>query len=268
MDEGYMLETAIRAAREAGQVALANLHKPQKLRIKGLRDFVTDGVVEVQDKITEVISQEFPNHSFLTEEGNETPEVEEGLQWIIDPIDGSTNYHRGLFPFAISIALRRGVHPLLGVVYDPYHDDLFRAQRRHGAFLNDKPLRISTEDELEMAVVGTDWPRAVDKRAEHIRVTEVMLGEVITLRTLGSPALGLCYVAAGYLEAYYHLSLNLWDVAAAAVIIEEAGGDVSDEQGGPWIYSPGGYVAANKHIHRRVLRIVSGVLQALAPPRL
>jgi myo-inositol-1(or 4)-monophosphatase len=257
MDEKRMMETALRAAREAGQIALSNFHQPKKVHVKGLRDFVPEGTLETQSKIKEIISQDFPDHNFLAEEGDDLPETQEGFQWIIDPIDGSTNYSRDLPFFAISIALRRGVHPLLGVVYDPYHDDLFRAQKHHGAFLNDKPLQIiMSEFDLDEAVVGTDWPRAVGKRADHIRVTEIMLREVITVRTLGSPALGLCYVAAGYLDAYYHLALNLWDVAAAAVIVEEAGGDLSDEEGGYWLYSSGGYVAANKWLHKRVVRIM------------
>lgn len=257
MDENYMMETAIRAAREAGKIALAHFRRPQKVRIKGMRDFAPAAALEVQDKIQEIISQAFPDHNILAEEGTTIPELGQGLQWIIDPIDGSTNYVRGLPPFAISIALWRGTSPVLGVVYDPYHGDLFRAQKNHGAFLNDKALQMVTiEEDLETAVVGTDWPRAVDKRADHIRATEIMLREVITLRTIGSPALGICYVAARYLDAYYHLSLNLWDVAAAGVIIEEAGGDISDEAGGYWIYSSGGYVAADKSLHRRVVRII------------
>lgn len=257
MDEQLMMEIAIQAAKEAGQIALANFRKPQKVHIKGLRDIRPEGTLAVQDKIVEIISQAFPEHHILTEEGEETEPASEGFQWIIDPIDGSTNYHRGLPIFAISIALWRGMQPLLGVVYDPYHDDLYRAQKHQGAFLNDKPLQVvMSEEELDEAVVGTDWPRGVVKRADHSKVTEIMLREVITLRPLGSPALGICYVATGYLDAYYHLALNLWDVAAAGVIIEEAGGDISDELGGYWVYSSGGYVVANKWLHKRVVRIM------------
>lgn len=252
-----MLETAITAAREAGRIALAKLHQPKKVLVKGLRDFMPDGTLEIQNKIKEIISQEFPDHRFLAEEGTEKPEIQEGFQWIVDPIDGSTNYYRGLPFFAISIALWRGRQSLLGVVYDPYHDDLFTALKGQGAFLNDKRLKVvMSEFDLEDAVVGTDWPRSVDKRAAHIRTTEIMLREVITLRTLGSPALGLCYVAAGYLDAYYHFAVKLWDVAAAVVILEEAGGDLSDERGGYWHYSTGGIVAANKWLHKRVIRIM------------
>jgi myo-inositol-1(or 4)-monophosphatase len=257
MAEQQLLETAIEAARAGGQIALANFRQPQKVGIKGMRDFIPEAALKVQDRIEEIIGQAFPDHRILAEEGGKTSEIGEGYQWLVDPIDGSTNYARGLPFFAVSVALWRGTRPLIGVVFDPYHDDLFRAQKGGRAFLNDKPLQVvSTEEHLDVAVVGTDWPRAVDKRAEHSKTTDIMLREVITLRPLGSPALGICYVAAGYLDAYYHLSLEKWDVAAAAVILEEAGGELSDELGGYWIYSTGGYVAANKSLHKQVIRLM------------
>lgn len=252
------MDTAVEAAREGGQLALSLLGQPGYVKHKGVRDLVTGSTLEVQARIQEVIQRDFPQHGILAEEDTPDSAVEGEFQWIIDPIDGTTNYYRRLPPFAVAIALRQGQRVLLGVVYDPARDELFHARWGQGAFLNEKPIRVSRKSEAYDAFIGTDWPCAPQERQDSVGAAAMAIGEALSLRTLGAPALGLCYVAAGYLDAYYHLALKLWDVAAAAVILEEAGGTLSDLQGGPWLHSPGHYLASNGNIHERLIRTFLG----------
>ncbi|OGO40751.1 MAG: hypothetical protein A2Z04_09025, partial [Chloroflexi bacterium RBG_16_57_9] len=207
-----LMNTAMNAAREGGKLALSLLGQPGYIRQKGPKDFATGSAVEVQNLIREILLRDFPQHGILAEEDPPDQVTEGEFQWIIDPIDGTTNYHRRVPFFAISIALRRGQEYLLGVVYDPSRDDLFHARRGHGAFLNDSLLQVSTKVEAYESFIGTDWPSAPLDRENSIRSIPVAMGDALSLRTFGSPALGICYVAAGYLEAYYHLALKLWDV--------------------------------------------------------
>lgn len=253
-----LMDTAVEAAREAGQLALRQLGRPGYIRQKGPRDLVTGSTMEVQARIREIIQRDFAEHSILSEEDPPGAVQEGEFQWIVDPIDGTVNYYRGLPPFAISIALRQGPRFLLGVVYDPTRDDLFQGHRRQGAFLNGKRIRVSSKSEAYEAFIGTDWPNTPLERQDSLRAASVVIDEALSLRTLGAPALGLCYVAAGYLDIYYHLALNLWDVAAAAVILEEAGGTLSDLEGGSWIHSPGHYLATNGHLHNKMTKTFLG----------
>lgn len=253
-----LMDTAREAARKGGKLALSLLGRPGYLRQKGPRDLVTGSAVEVQACIREVIERDFPDHGVLAEEDPPERVTEGEYQWIIDPIDGTTNYHRRLPIFAISIALRRRERFVLGVVYDPNRDELFHARRGQGAFLNGRPIRVGTKVEAYESFIGTDWPRAPQQREDGLRSVAVAMGDALTVRTLGSPALGLCYVAAGYLDAYYHLALNLWDVAAGAVILEEAGGVLSDLRGGSWLHSPGHYLATNGNFHDRLVKTFLG----------
>jgi myo-inositol-1(or 4)-monophosphatase len=143
------------------------------------------------------------------------------------------------------------------VVYDPCRDELFHAVRTRGAFLNNRRIHTSWVSEgvdaYRHAVVATDWPAQIDKRRTNAMIIEIMSGDVVSLQILGSPALGICYIAAARLDAYYHLQLQLWDVAAAVVILEEAGGIFTDAVGSTWQYSDGGYLATNSVIHGRML---------------
>jgi len=257
MDYDQVLDTAIRAAREGGRLALEGLNKPGPIKWKGGRDIVTPSILEAQTRITETIRAGFPDHPILSEESDATPDLRSESMWFVDPLDGSLNYMKGIPLFSVSVGFRhKGLHRV-GVVYDPNRDELFHAVRTKGAFLNGR--RIGTRwvyegvEAYQASVVATDWPAQVDKRRINAMIVEIIAGEVVSLQIFGSPALAICYIAAGRLDAYFHLQLQLWDVAAAALILQEAGGTFTNAEGSTWQYSDGGYLATNGIIHGRML---------------
>jgi len=272
-----MLQTAILAAREAGSILLDNLKKPRQTKVKGLRDIVTDADMRAQRAIIEIIQARFPNHDILSEESDPgskgqpavkggfdklTPSTGSGHRtgrpytWIVDPLDGTTNYSRRLPCFCTSIALSHQGEVILGVVYDPLRDDLFQAERGKGADLNGESLRVSQVESLADALVGLDWARAQAEREVVAPWVARMALQVRTLRTLGAAALGLCYVAAGWLDVYFHFSLKAWDAAAGALIVQEAGGVASDFTGHPWQISSRRCLASNGLLHDEMQSIL------------
>lgn len=261
-DQTHLLETAIRAARAGGQLALSRLGNPGYRKWKGPRDLLAGAVLDIQACIVEVIHQEFPDHHLLVEESEAPQDEQADPLWIIDPLDGSLNFFHGIPLFAICIGYRSAGIYRVGVVYDPCRDELFQAVLNGGAYLNGRPIRVDQfadgMDALQAAVVGTDWIGDQDEMTSAIQLTRFVASEVLHIRILGSPALGLCYVAAGRLHAYYGLNhLKLWDVAAPAVILGEAGGALTDLSGGPWLYAEDGYLATNRTVHGTMLGIIS-----------
>ena len=269
MDDTALLDTAVATAREAGELARARLGAPGYLRWKGFRDLVTGSVVEVQDLLVARLRAAFPDHAILAEEDATPPAADAETVWVVDPIDGTLNFAQGIPHFAVCLALRhRGVYRV-GVVYDPCRDELFHAIRDRGAFLNGTRIVVKQVGEgveaYERAVVGTDWPAGIERRKEALLLTRLINAEVIHVAAMGSPALGLCYVGAGRLHGYWHLDLQPWDVAAASVVLEEAGGIFTNAAGGSWHHTDGGYVASNGIIHGALLRAIIPVLTLRQP---
>jgi myo-inositol-1(or 4)-monophosphatase len=271
MDDHQALEVAVRAARESGKIVLARLGDPRYLRWKGHRDVVTGASMEVQDVILAIIRSEFPEHGILAEEGpeDEAMPVDAEHLWIVDPICGSLNFAQGIPHFAISIALRSQGSIRVGVVYDPCRDELFEATIDSPATLNGRVIFVQQISEgLEAfgkAVIGTDWPYGGERREQAVKIMSVFSEQVVECNAMGSPALGLCYVAAGRLHAYWHLDLKIWDVAAASLILQRAGGTLTDARGVTWLYSDGGYIASNSIIHGWTLRSILAVLMQPKP---
>lgn len=264
-DTSRVLETAVLAARTGGQLALARLGNPGYEKRKGPRDVVAGAIPEIQARIVEVIRQEFPEDHFLLEETDAVQDEQADPLWIIDPIDGSLNFLHGIPLFAVSIAYRAGGVYRVGVVYDPCRDELFHGVTGGGAFLNSRPIHVDHfsdgREAWDRAVVGTDWRGDDDEIRKALRLARYVATETYQLITLGSPALGLCYVAAGRLHAYYGLDhLKLWDVAAASVILQAAGGILTDVDGASWLHAKGGYLASNDVVHGWLNRIVTTIL--------
>ena len=213
-----------RAARAGGQVLRDRAGRVQA-REKGPADLVTAADLASQQVIKSVLLGAFPSHGFLAEEENESlPAGPDGLRWVVDPLDGTTNFVHGIPHYAVSIGLEQAGRPLVGVVYDPTSGACFLAAAGEGAFLNGVPLHVSTTSDLSQAVVAISFPPRVERSSpEVMRFLSVLTRSRATRRT-GSTALNLCSVAAGQFDAFWSYATNPWDVAAGAVIVREAGG--------------------------------------------
>jgi myo-inositol-1(or 4)-monophosphatase len=273
VEDGQALEIATRAARAGGAVALEHLGKPDYQRWKRQRDVVSGAALEVQAAILDVLRAETPDFGILAEEGPEDEEIPLDAHdlWIVDPICGSLNYVQGIPYFAVSIALRSQGAIRVGVVFDPCRDELFAASISSPSTLNGQTISVQQisegYDAFEKAWVGTDWPHDLEHLDQALQIAAIMARQVITLNSYGSPALGLCNVAAGRLHAYWALDLKIWDLAAAAVILIRAGGTLTDDHGASWLFSTGGYIASNSIIHGWTLRCMQRVLEPDPVPR-
>lgn len=255
-------QVAVKAARAAGHVLAEKLHDAREIKSKGRRDIVTDADFAADRTIRDILLGRFPNDKFLSEEGDAierarlwkmADESDELALWVVDPLDGTTNYSRHLYPFTTSIAMYQAGAVQVGVVYDPISKELFAAERGCGAWLNGQPIHVSGKTSFEDSVVGTEWARAPQVRRRTAKIFARLVDVVMTARAYGSAAMSLSCVAAGRLDGYFHLSLSPWDVAAAALIIEEAGGKVTDPQGQPWTVHAKEFVASNGKLHGKLL---------------
>lgn len=256
-----LLKTAVSAARLSGDIILKNLGGLSKSDIqqKQTFDFVTKVDRWSEAVIIQTIRGKFPSHLFLTEE---TLKQEDAgtFRWIIDPLDGTTNFIHSYPMFSVSIALEYKSEIVIGVVFDPLRDELFHAVKGEGAFLNNKAIAVSEINLLESSLVGTGFPfRAKDMIDPYLRAFKAVFGEVSDIRRAGSAAIDLAYIAAGRLEGFFELNLSPWDIAAGSLLIEEAGGVVTDFGGGKEYLSTGNIVAGNGYIQPMILRIVKNV---------
>ena len=227
-----MLNTAVKAARSAGSLinrAARNLDIVA-VREKAANDFVTEVDKEAEQIIIRTLLEAYPKHSILAEESGASGDSE--YQWIIDPLDGTTNFLHGFPQYAISIALAQKGVITQAVVYDPNRNDLFVASRGRGAYLNDKRLRVSRRTRLQDCLIGTGFPfRRGDNFQRYMKMFETLMPLCAGLRRPGSAALDLCYVAAGYYDAFFETGLSPWDIAAGSLIVTEAGGLVGNFTG-------------------------------------
>lgn len=251
------LTTAIEAAKEAGKFLKMNLGKVKNIeRKKEEINLVTEIDKGSEKKIIEHIKNKFPNHSILAEESGETSKTSE-YKWIIDPLDGTTNYTHSFPVFCVSIALEYKGEVILGVVYDPNLDELFYAEKGKGAFLNGKKISVSKTDKLIKSMLATGFPYNVKENPDNcIEHFVNFLMEAQAIRRLGSAALDLVYVACGRLDGFWEVNLNPWDVAAGKIIIEEAGGKITDFYGNKFNIYTKGVVASNGLIHQQMLEVI------------
>jgi len=254
------LEVAITAAKEAGQIQMVHFGQPQCVTYKGEFNPVTEVDRLCDQAIQKTIHHTFPDHDILTEE---SPFKEKGSlwKWIIDPLDGTTNYYRGFPFFSVSIGLEKDGEVILGVVYNPVLDELFVAQKGEGGFLNGKRISVSQTNQLKRSFLATGFPYDVQERPEYyLRYFHQFIKQTFAVRRPGSAAIDLCYVAAGRFDGFWELRLQPWDVAAACLLVTEAGGKVTDPKGGPFdIYSGGLLVASNGLIHEQMLQAIEEI---------
>lgn len=262
-----LLNVAVLAARRAGAVLIRNLVKLEKLKveIKGHNDYVSDADHAAERAIIDVIKKHYPEHAILAEESG--AQGDSDTVWIIDPLDGTTNYlHR--FPvFAVSIGVQVDGRMAHAVVYDPLRQELFTATRGAGAQLDDHKIRVSGQKELERALIGTGFPyrQSDDELEPYLR----MLGKVVKntsgVRRPGAAALDLCYVAAGRLDAFWETGLAPWDMAAGALIIREAGGIVSGLDGGENYLDTGHILCGTPKIYSGLAKLCASEIKEILP---
>ncbi|MEZ5565360.1 MAG: inositol monophosphatase family protein [Gammaproteobacteria bacterium] len=246
-----LLNTAIQAARRAGDIAIRALSRLDQLEIrsKARNEYVTQIDQAAEQAILDSIRKRYPDHAFLAEESGRSGESE--YVWIIDPLDGTTNFIHGFPTFCVSIALRRKDTLEVGVVYDPCRQELYTAIRGRGAQLDGKRIRVSDRKELEGTLIGTGFPYRSNTR--WLKTYLQMLGNVMEqtagIRRPGSAALDLCYVAAGRLDGFFEFGLEPWDTAAGTLMIQEAGGIVSSLTGTGSHLDSGNVLAGNPKVH-------------------
>ena len=273
IDDTAALDLAIRAAHAGGRLAATRVGDPGYLSWKGRRDVVVGAAIDVQNAVLAEIRAACPGDAILAEEGpdDEPLDVNASRLWIVDPICGSLNFAQGVPFFAVSVALRVEGQLRVGVVYDPMRDETFAARLGEAATVNGKTITVVNTalgpEFWEQAWVATDLPHAGPLQTEALKMFDLISQEVMHQIVLGSPALAMCYVAAGRLHAYWNIDAKPWDVAAAGVILRQAGGLITDAEGGSWLHSTGGYVAANPASHQWALRIIKVVREPSTKPR-
>ncbi|MFH1552482.1 MAG: inositol monophosphatase family protein [Candidatus Omnitrophota bacterium] len=247
---------AEKAAREAGGYALEHIGKLKEISRKtGINDLVTD-VDKMSEKIIiDRIHNEFPQHSILAEESGE--HASDGIfRWIIDPLDGTTNYAHGFPVFCVSIGVAEGGSVKIGVVYDPSRDELFTAEEGKGAFLGGKRIKVSETGTVANSLIATGFAYDVAGKIDNIESFKTMLKNAQAVRRAGSAAIDLCYVACGRFDGFWELGLNPWDTAAGQLIVKEAGGVVTKLNGEPFEIYQKKILATNGRIHNEMRKLL------------
>jgi myo-inositol-1(or 4)-monophosphatase len=253
------LNIAVRAARSAGRILLRYFEHVDQLKVqtKSRNDFVSEVDRGAEEAIIHVLRTTFPDHAVLAEESGAQGRSE--YEWVIDPLDGTTNYLHGLPQFAVSIALRHRGRLECGVVYDPLREEMFTAARGEGTQVNDRRVRVANRSSLEGALIGTGFPFREQRHLDaYLGMFKTMVQATAGVRRPGSAALDFAYVASGRTDGFWELGLSEWDFAAGALLVAEAGGTATDLAGGTRHFETGNVVAGNLKVHR-------AMLQALKP---
>jgi myo-inositol-1(or 4)-monophosphatase len=253
-----LLNVMIQAARKAGRALKRDFGEIEKLQVsmKGPANFVTAADRRAEETLYAELTRARPGYGFLGEEGGRREGADKTHTWIVDPLDGTSNFLHGIPHFAISIGLEREGLIVAGVIYNPANDDMFIAERGKGAFLNEQRIRVAERRRLNEAMVACGLPHlghgdVVQNRKEVAALQEQVAG----LRRYGAAALDLAWVAAGRFDVYWERDLKPWDLGAGIILVREAGGYVTDLDGGDAIFDKGHVIAGNEALHREVLKV-------------
>jgi len=259
----------IRIATEAGALLKRRFRTAVGVKVKGPNDIVTEVDVQAQALVVRRLRRRFPDHGILAEEGLDST-AGTRWRWILDPLDGTKNFAHGLPSFCVSIAAERDGRVELGIVNDPVNQELFVAVRDHGAWCNGRPIRVSRVRELNAAFLGTGMPHRIRRFSGPIGRTFTRFAVAsLGVRDRGAGAIDLCYVACGRFDGYWEIDQSPWDIAAGGLIVEEAGGRMSNFRGGAFDIYGGETVASNGGIHAAILRVLAmpgGIPKRYRPP--
>lgn len=262
-----LVNIAIKAARQAGKTIMRKSYRVDQLRysMKNARDFVTEVDLMAERQIVEIIHESYPDHAILAEERFSKPG--KNFEWIVDPLDGTTNYMHGVPQFNVSIAIRKNNVLEHAVVYDPVLEELFTASRGSGAKLNDRRIRCSSLSNLEECLIGTGFPFRERENVDlWVSLFRALCKKTAGIRRPGAAALDLAYVACGRFDAFWETGLKPWDIAAGALLIQESGGLISDFQGNQTFLNSGSVLASNSAINEQLLKIFQENSQKFKAP--
>lgn len=256
--QGALLAVACKAALAAGALLTSLYEQPHTIRMKGKTDLVTEADLAAQDTITTILGEAPPGIALLAEESAKGHvDNVDGQLWIVDPLDGTTNFAHGFPYFCVSIALLDHGKPQICAIYSPCMDELFYACAGKGAWLNGNPIKVTTTDHLIESLIGTGFPYDVPRHLQElISQMETVLPQVRDIRRAGAAALDLAYVACGRLDGFYERELQPWDTAAGWLLVEEAGGKVSNYRGKPFSVLAREIVATNGSLHLKLLPLL------------
>lgn len=256
-------ETAVRLAREAGLLLRDKLDRPRLVAHKGEVDLVTDADRASEEIVAHGLRAAFPDHRLIGEEGSRGS-ARSPYGWVIDPLDGTTNYAHRYPHFAVSVGLEFHGEPVLGVVYDPMRDEMFQALRGNGALLNGKPIFVSATGVLIDSLLASGFSYRIDERKVSYILWSTINSLVRGVRRDGSAALNMCYVAAGRLDGYYERPVNAWDIGAGAIIVREAGGTITSLDGGQFGLYDREIVATNGRLHEQLVHVILETIAAIS----
>ena len=253
------LNVMVAAARKAGRPLVRDFGELENLQIsmKGPADFVTSADKRTEKILIEELSKARPGYGFLGEEGGAVEGKDKTHRFIIDPIDGTTNFMHGIPHFAISIGLEREGQLVAGVIYNPITDDVYTAEKGHGAYLNNKRLRVAARKEMASAVIATGLPfMGKEGHARASAEMAMVMNVTAGIRRFGAASLDLAFVAAGRFDGFWERGLQAWDIAAGLVLVREAGGMASDIDGGASMLADGTVLVANEYLHPQLLKLL------------
>lgn len=253
------LAVARRCVEEGGRIALDMFRKPQDIAIKGRGNIVTEADLAVEDHVARILAREFPDHALFSEESHPAgTDVAEGWTWVLDPLDGTRNYASGIPFFCVNLALCYIGEPVLAVTYDPNHNEMFHALKGQGARLNGQPVRTSEKAALQASVLGIDMGYDDVRAGYMLELARALWPGMQSVRIPGSAALGMAYAACGRYDLFVHNNVFPWDIAAGILLVREAGGIITDRDGGPVSIFSEGIIAGGSRVHSDFLRRTSG----------
>ena len=252
------MDVATEAAQRAGKVLLDRLPTPKEINLKGRKDIVTDVDLAAEKAALDLLREEYPGFGILAEESEPIQSISP-YTWVVDPLDGTRNYASGIGHFCTVVALSHGDDPVLGITYDPLREELYSAELGMGAFLNGERLTVSEKAELSQCLVCCDMGYVDEKAGQAIDLIQFLWPGMLSLRLMGSAALGVAYTAAGRVDLYFHHSLSPWDIAAGLVLVREAGGIIVDKRGQPANRRTSSIIASSSQLVQGFLGATEGL---------